>query len=151
MANKVDKGVFTYPGRMDVVHAWAYLPDMARAMVGLAEKRDTLPRFSSFGFEGYSLTGHEMKAAVERTVGRSLKTATFPWWILRLIGPFNALIYEVIEMRYLWDTPHRLDWEAMAAVLPDFVPTPLEEAFADLLDEAGSADARAAVGVAQSA
>ena len=120
MAHKVAKGMFTYPGRRDAVHAWAYLPDMARAMVGLAAKRATLPAFSSFGFEGYSLTGAQLHRAVEQAVGRPLKSASFPWPLLRVIGLFSPLIREVIEMRYLWETPHRLNGSALARVLPDF-------------------------------
>lgn len=135
MTNKIHKGVFTYPGRTDAVHAWAYLPDMARAMVGLAAKRDTLPAFSSFGFEGYSLTGDALKAAVARTVGRPLKSVSFPWWLLRVIGLFNPLVHEVNEMRYLWDRPHRLDGTALAHVLPDFVPTPLDRAMVEVLGD----------------
>lgn len=137
ITNKAHKGVFTYPGPMDAVHAWAYLPDMARAMVGLAATRATLPAFSSFGFEGYSLTGEELKSAVSRAVGRRLKSGYFPWPLLRIIGLFAPLVREVIEMRYLWNVPHRIDGSALARVLPDFTPTSLNRAMAEaLLDEA---------------
>lgn len=135
MTNKLHKGVFTYPGRMDAVHAWAYLPDMARAMVALADTRSKLPAFSSFGFEGYSVTGEELKAAVARAVGRPLKSVSFPWGLMKVIGLFSPLVREVIEMRYLWDTPHRLDGGALARVLPDFVPTPLDRAMVEVLGD----------------
>ena len=39
------------PGPARPAHAWAYLPDMARAMVGLAEL-DTLPDHVDIPFEG---------------------------------------------------------------------------------------------------
>lgn len=133
MVNKVDKGMFTYPGRMDAVHAWAYLPDMGRAMADLADKRGELPMFSSFGFEGFSLTGAELKAAVERAAGRSLKLKSMPWGILRLMGLFSPLMREVIEMRYLWNKPHRIDGAPLQAVLPDFQPTSLATAMVDAL------------------
>ncbi len=133
MTNKLHKGVFTYPGARDVVHAWAYLPDMARAMVDLAKMRNTLPAFSSFGFEGYSLTGHEMHQAVEKAVGRPLKAAAFPWGLMRVLALFSPLMREVLEMRYLWEVPHRVDGGPLAAALPDFAPTPLEEAMLQVL------------------
>jgi hypothetical protein len=151
MTNKTHKGVFTYPGRMDAVHAWAYLPDMARAMVGLAAKRATFPAFASFGFEGYSLTGAELKAAVEQEVGHPLKTAAFPWFIMRALGVFSPLVREVIEMRYLWDTPHCVDGEALAAVLPDFTPTPLATAMAEVLGKDESAPMEQMAGAMRSA
>lgn len=133
MVNRIDKGVFTYPGRMDAVHAWAYLPDMGRAMADLADKRGELPMFSSFGFEGFSLTGAELKAAVERAAGRSLKLKSMPWMILRLMGLFSPLMREVIEMRYLWNKPHRIDGAPLRAILPEFQPTSLSTAMVDAL------------------
>lgn len=133
ISKNAHQGKFTYPGRMDAVHAWAYLPDMARAMVGLAEKRHNFAPFSSFGFEGFSVTGSELQAAVAHAVGRPIKQGWFPWPILRVIGLFNPLIREVLEMRYLWDTPHRIDGSALRKALPDFVPTPLDVAMADLM------------------
>lgn len=131
IAKNAYRGKFTYPGRMDAVHAWAYLPDMARAMEMLAAKRDTLPPYASFGFEGYSLTGEELKAAVSLVVGRPLKTSYIPWFVIRLMGVFNPVMRELMEMRYLWDTPHRLDPAPLRAILPDFVPTPLAVAMQD--------------------
>jgi nucleoside-diphosphate-sugar epimerase len=133
IANKAHKGRFTYPGPMDRVHAWAYLPDMARAMVDLARVRADFPTFTALGFEGYSLTGAELKAAVALAAGRPQKTGSIPWWIIRMVGVFNPLMYELVEMRYLWTTPHRVDGDAMRAVLPDFKPTPLSDAMMDVV------------------
>lgn len=134
LANKSHKGVFTYPGRMDAVHAWAYLPDMGRAMAMLADKRAELPPFSAFGFEGYSITGAELMAAVGKAIGKPQRAKKFPWPILKLMARFNPLMHEVLEMRYLWDTPHRLDGSALRSLLPDFVPTPLDVALRDILE-----------------
>ena len=128
MVNKLDKGVLTYPGDMDAIHAWAFLPDMARAMVGLAEQRDSLGHFEEFGFEGYALTGHDLKALVEKSIGRTVKAKSMPWGIMRLIAPFKPLIGEVLEMKYLWTTPHRIDGLKLRKALPDFQPTPVEQA-----------------------
>ena len=55
---------------------------------------------------------------------------------MRVIGLFSPLVREVIEMRYLWDTPHRIDGSALAAALPDFTPTPLSLAMAEVLGSA---------------
>ena len=41
----------TYPGPLDVVHEWAYVPDLAAAMVRLAVKRERLGAFETFGFQ----------------------------------------------------------------------------------------------------
>jgi len=128
ITNKINKGVITYPGPTDQTHAWAYLPDMARAAVQLCEIRETLPRFADIPFAGFALTGDELIAAVEDITDRKLKVKTVPWGIMSAIGIFSPLIREVVAMRYLWNKPHRLDGSALAHLLPNFKPTPLKAA-----------------------
>lgn len=133
IAAKVGQGKATYPGPLDRVHAWAYLPDMARAMVGLAEARTSLSMFEEFGFEGLNLTGRELITAMEETSGRSLKVRSMPWGTLRFLGEIAPKIREVVEMKYLWDVPHAIDGSKFARALPEFEATPLSSIFADAL------------------
>lgn len=133
ITNKVDKGIITYPGPTDQIHAWAYLPDMARAAVQLCEIRDTLPRFADIPFAGFALTGNELINAVEDATDKKLKIKTVPWGIMSAIGVFSPLIREVVAMRYLWNKPHRLDGAEFNTLLPDFEPTPLKAAMQQAL------------------
>jgi nucleoside-diphosphate-sugar epimerase len=126
IANKVAKGSIMYPGPTDVPHAWAYLPDMAEAMVGLANTRKTLPKFDTFGFPGYTLTGDALIKGVERVAGRTLKRRGMPWPILRMVGLLSPLMREVYEMRYLWQTPHGIDGSKLQQTLPEWQATPLD-------------------------
>lgn len=116
------KGRIAYPGPLDIPHAWAYLPDYCRAFVELAEKREELPRFTSVNFEGYTLSGRDMA----RSLG--VRAERFNWLPLRLVAPFWPLARRILEMRYLWHKPHRMDGQALRDMLPDFVPTPAAEA-----------------------
>ena len=125
---KLSKGAFTYMGRWDAPHAWAYLPDVTRAAVMLAEKRDALDRFEVITFPGYTLTGEEMALAMERVLGRTLKRVSFNWTIFHLLRPFWRMMRHIFEMRYLWNKPHRLDGARLQNCLPGFVPTPLDDA-----------------------
>lgn len=127
------KGRIDYPGDPDVPHAWAYLPDAARAAVMLAERRGSLARFEDVPFEGLTLSGRQMADAVGTAIGKPLRVATFPWWQLHLLRPFMPAINGLFEMRYLWSLPHRLDGTKLADLLPDFRPTPPEAAFRDAL------------------
>ena len=133
IAANAGQGRVTYPGPLDRVHAWAYLPDMARAMVGLAEKRAQIGPFAGFGFEGFNLTGLELVAAMERVAGRKLKVGSMPWGAMRVAGLFAPDIREVMEMRYLWTVPHAIDGRKLQALLPDYRPTPLLAALADAM------------------
>lgn len=131
IAHKIANGRVVYPGPLDRVHAWAYLPDMARAMVGLAEKRADFAAFEQFGFPGYALTGRQLVALLEQVSGLNQKVRKFPWLMIRLLGLINPLMREVAEMAYLWRVPHRIDGAKLATALPDFSPTPVERALAD--------------------
>ena len=133
ITNKVVKGVITYPGPTDQIHAWAYLPDMARAAVQLCEIRENLPRFADVPFAGFALTGDELITAVEAATDKTLKVKTVPWGIMSAIGIFSPVIREVVAMRYLWNKPHQLDGCALNTLLPDFKPTPLNVAMQQVL------------------
>jgi nucleoside-diphosphate-sugar epimerase len=125
---KIGKGIFTYPGNPDVNHAWAWLPDLARAAVDLAEMRDDLPVFADVPFAGYTLTGRELCAAVEKTYGQPLRLKKMNWLPIQIARPFWPLAKHLLEMRYQWSKPHRIDGATFDALLPDFEQTPLVQA-----------------------
>lgn len=128
MTPKLAKGRFTYPGATDVDHAWAFLPDLARAAVGLAEKRATLDRFTDVPFAGYTLSAEKLVAALSTARGHPLRLSRMAWAPLHLMRPVMPVAKHLFEMRYLWNLPHRLDNRTFAGLLPDFQPTPLDEA-----------------------
>ncbi|QLQ20334.1 MAG: hypothetical protein HZT43_19655 [Exiguobacterium profundum] len=53
-------------------------------------------------------------------MGQDIRIGQFPWWSLRLAAPFWELGRELLEMRYLYATPHRLDPAPLARLLPGF-------------------------------
>ncbi|MFC3071344.1 NAD-dependent epimerase/dehydratase family protein [Phenylobacterium soli] len=138
----------TYPGDLSVRHAWAYLPDLAATAVRLLEKEDELSAVAGFQFAGHALTGHELRAAFERAVGRKLPVMPFPWFALAAVGPFNETFRELYEMRYLWRETVTMDEARLKAVLGTVPHTPIDEAVTTTLTELGcvapTATARAA-------
>lgn len=132
---KLQKGVFTWPGPMDVPHAFAYLPDLARSFVRLAAARRKLPAFDRFHFSGHTLCGAEVMAATESAVQRPLQRRGVPWTLLRAQGLFVPILREVAAMSYLWNTPHSLDGrklEALVGALPATSPmAAIRQALAD--------------------
>lgn len=119
-------GKITALGRPASRRAYAYIPDLASAAVALAEKRAELPAFAAVSFPGLAFSLNELKQALETVTGRTLRIARFPWLLLRLAGPFWELGRELLEMRYLYDTPHELDGAGFRSLLPDFRLTPLD-------------------------
>ena len=122
-----------YPGPLDRLHAWAYLPDMASAMAVLAEKRAGLDRFEEFCFAGYALTGRMLVDAMAQSTGCKLKVKGFSRTMVRLLGLAWPQMREVAEMSYLCRRPHAIDSAELAALLPKFRETPYEAAIAEAL------------------
>ncbi|MCB1406640.1 MAG: NAD-dependent epimerase/dehydratase family protein [Rhodobacteraceae bacterium] len=129
------KGVITTMGDPDVERAHAWLPDMARAAVMLAQKRADLPAFSDIPFPGLTFSTAQLARGLERLTGRNLTVKPFPWWLFGVAAPVWELAREMKEMRYLFNTPHRLSPEALAQILPDFQPAPFERVLAEILDQ----------------
>ncbi|MBL8309621.1 MAG: NmrA family NAD(P)-binding protein [Burkholderiales bacterium] len=137
IASAVGKGKVTYPGRLDVAHAWAYLPDLARVFERVAARRATLPPFTRLHFPGYTLTGEALCAALEQVAGRTLQRRSMPWPLLRALSPMVPILREICEIRYLWNVPHALDGQALEAVIGEISSTPLHDALATALHELG--------------
>ncbi len=125
MIKALRRGRFVYPGDPDIPHAWAYLPDLARAAVALAEMRYDLPRYSDIPYAGYTATGNELAQALSRVTGQDIALRRMAWWPLQLARPFWRLAPHLLEMRYLWNTPHRLDGSFFDTLLPGFAQTDL--------------------------
>ena len=128
ISSSASKGFIRYPGDPDAPHAWAFLPDAARAAVALAEIWDTLTGFNDVPFEGYTLSGRDLARAIARITGREIAVKPFQWGMLRLMKPFMPMLAGLFEMRYLWSLPQRLDGSRLAELVPDFVPTPVDDA-----------------------
>ncbi|UTH72912.1 NAD-dependent epimerase/dehydratase family protein [Chromobacterium sp. IIBBL 290-4] len=120
------------PAAAGVGHQWAYLPDVARNIVDLLARRESLEPFASFHLGGHwDEDGTQMAQAIQRVLrrhGGDAKLAAFPWWLIRLIAPFNATLREMLEMRYLWRQPVRMDNGKLLGVLGRERLTPLDEA-----------------------
>lgn len=145
IAKGLRSGRLAYPGTRTLAHAWAWLPDMARALVGLCEL-DGLPDHVDIPFEGFTLTGEQLMEALEdvaRGAGlggaRPFKRGGAPWFVFRAMALVMPLWREILEMRYLWETPHGLDGRALARWLPAFRATPLPVALRASLAELGMA------------
>lgn len=119
------------PGLAGAGHQWAYLPDVAATMVALLARRTSLAPFARFHFEGYwDEDGEGMARAIRQVAakhGIQARITRFPWWLVRLMAPFHTTMRELLEMRYLWREPLRLDNARLLAVLGAEPRTPLLE------------------------
>jgi nucleoside-diphosphate-sugar epimerase len=119
----------TYPGRRDLRHAWAYLPDVGETVARLLEREADLAVFERFHFAGHWIDGNTMADAIGHAVGNpQLPVRSFPWWLVTLASPFVKLFRELREMHYLWQQPLQLDNRKLVSLLGTEPRTSLDKA-----------------------
>ncbi len=127
---RIKSNILQYNGDLSNRHSWAYLPDVGRAFVRLAEKRSDFGSFENFHFAGYFVTGHEMIGAIQKVLPKRARVKQIPLNLMRFIGIFVPILRAVMEMNYLWEEPHRLEDPRLEAILGEGFATPFEEAVA---------------------
>jgi nucleoside-diphosphate-sugar epimerase len=145
ITKSLQRGKLVYPGPLDVPHAWAYLPDLARAFVAAASHAGELPPFADLPFAGHTLTGAPLLDAIERAAralgvvpaGGAFRRSGMPWPLLKLGGLVVPMLREIAEMSYLWRVPHALDGSALQAAVGPLSTTPIDEAMRDALRALG--------------
>jgi nucleoside-diphosphate-sugar epimerase len=142
----IRRGVLTVAGDPGAMQSYCYVPDWARAAVLLAEKRTALAKFEDVPFAGHSFTAEQLRDFASQHLGRPIRFEKFPWWALSLTAPFWELAREMLEMRYLWSTPHTLSGTKLQRLAPEFEATPLEQVMrAGLPDDLGASVRRVTV------
>lgn len=141
----IQKGKFTYPGARDVATAWAYLPDLARTFVAVAAKRAQLRPFEVLHFKGHSISGQRWLDVLDPLARNQgwvepqghVRFKRLPWPLLRIAGLVVPTFAALVEMRYLWDTPHALANDRLTALIGAEPHTPLLLAAQTALSDLG--------------
>jgi nucleoside-diphosphate-sugar epimerase len=142
----------TYPGPKQVGHAWAYLPDLAETAVRLIEREAELAPFDVFHFGGHWFDpGVTVAETIRRVVDNPhLPIKRLPWWAVYAAAPFVTTFREMIEMRYLWRLPIRLDNAKLVKFLGAEPHTSADEAIRNTLIGLGCLDSSAGTGQVRS-
>jgi nucleoside-diphosphate-sugar epimerase len=109
-------------GSPDVLHDYAYVPDIARAATTLLGAPD-----SAFGQAWHAPcapTRDILKIAAE-ALGVRLRISAMPAWMLGASAMFSPFLRELTEMRFQWDRPYHVDASRFAAAFWSD-PTPFE-------------------------
>ena len=129
----------TYPGKNGVGHDWAYLPDAGEAFAQLMDREAELEDFARFHFRGFwDKDGTELIAAIRRAAGKpSLPVKPLPWFVFKLVSPFNETMRELYATRPLWNTAIELDNTRLVRFLGKEPHTDLDAAVAATLRALG--------------
>lgn len=151
LVKDVRKGRITYLGAADIPSAWAYLPDLARTFVAVAERLGELPKFKKLHFAGHSLTGQDWlnvltplaNAQPWAKAAEPLKVKQLPWFVIRCGALFVPPWAAMVSLRYLWQAGHALDNNELVRLIGAEPHTPLHEAATAALRELGHLDSPA--------
>ncbi|HEV3429976.1 MAG TPA: NAD-dependent epimerase/dehydratase family protein [Paraburkholderia sp.] len=120
------------PGTPGAGHSWGYVPDVARTMLELIERRATLAPFARFHMAGHwDADGTQIAAAICRVAARhglTVRRGGFPWPLIYVAALFATTPREMLEMRYLWRETLELDNARLVATLGREPHTPLDAA-----------------------
>ena len=143
-------GKLLYPGPLGVPHAWAYLPDLARAFVAVAERSrpGNALAFETLHFAGHTMTGTELLDTVQAAAAdlgivppvvekRGWRHGAMPWGIIRVMGVVMPMMKAIAEMSYLWRVPHALDGTRLTARIGPLPPTLPRQAMCQSLAKLG--------------
>lgn len=108
----------------DTPHDFAYVPDIARAVIQLLDAPD-----SDFGQAWHmpsapTQTPRAIISLGAAAIGASPRISVLPLALQPLVGLFMPMLREMAEMRFQWDRPYTVDATRFCRRF-DFVPTPL--------------------------
>lgn len=89
-------------------HEFVYVPDTGPVLVRLLECDGAFGRRWNLAGPG-SISGADFIGLVAAELGRKARIRTVTPWMLRLLGLFQPLMRELVEMEYLGRTPVLLD------------------------------------------
>jgi nucleoside-diphosphate-sugar epimerase len=103
-------------GPIDTPHEWVYVPDLAPVIADLFERPDAFGTAYNVAGAGI-LTVREFATKLFAAAGKPLRFRVAGPVLLNVMGMFNPVMRELVEMRYLSETPVLLDDTKLQRVL----------------------------------
>ncbi len=113
-------------GPLDVPHEFVYVPDLADTLLKLSKKEEAYGKRWNLAGVGL-ITFREFAEKVFAFQGRKPKLRSAGKFMLRLIGLFNPLMREFVEMHYLMTEPLYVDDSRLRSILPDLKKTSYDD------------------------
>ncbi|WP_263367130.1 NAD-dependent epimerase/dehydratase family protein [Edaphobacter bradus] len=113
-------------GPIDTPHEFVYVPDVGPVVLALAEKPEAYGRWWNLAGPG-ATTQRKMAEMAFAVTGRKPKLRVAGVMTLRLVGLFNPLMREMVEMQYLQTAPVLMDDSALTKLLGGIRKTSYEE------------------------
>ncbi|QJD78894.1 NAD(P)H-binding protein [Spirosoma rhododendri] len=126
----------------DIPHQFVYTPDAGEVTARLMEQHwhdrltsaNEVPAYRVWNYGGTTHTSmRDWFGQMMQQTGKVSSVRVYPRWLFSVLGLFNPVMREVKEMLYLYENTIRLDDRDTLAALPDFRPTPMNQALRDTL------------------
>jgi len=120
-------------GDPDQPHTYTYIPDIGEGLAVLGEHPDAPGEIWHLPNDPDTKTTRQLVEIIFRDAGRpETKLKTVPTVVLKIMGLFNPMMRELLEMQYLYAEPFVVDSTKIATRL-GVRATPLEQALRDTL------------------
>jgi nucleoside-diphosphate-sugar epimerase len=103
-------------GPIDVPHEFVYVPDVGPVVLDLLEKPEAYGKWWNLAGVG-TITQRQIAEKAFVLAGRKPKIRVAGLFMLRLIGLFNPIMKEFVEMNYLLSTPVLMDDSALVRLI----------------------------------
>lgn len=120
-------------GSADKKHSFTYVPDAAKATALLGNSEDVWNEIWHLPTAASPLTGHKWVQAVAGELGVKPSYRTISGWMVRLIGLFNPIMKETVEMMYQYEQDYIFDSSKFEKHFK-FKPTPYREGIKQIVD-----------------
>ena len=122
----VQGGTADMVGPLDVPHEFVFVPDVGPVVARLVDTPAAAGRVLHLAGAGVT-SQQAMVEEMERATGRTIKRRVVGKTILRLLGLFNPMMREMVEMHYLLTDPVLMDDRALQALIGPVHKTPYAE------------------------
>jgi len=116
-------------GNPDLPHTYSYVPDVGRGLVILGTDDRALGKVWHIPAP-QTVTTREFVEKVFAETGHPPRVSIAPRFALRVMGVFNPVMRELIEMLYEFDAPFVMDHSRFVETFGD-IATPLDQAIAE--------------------
>jgi nucleoside-diphosphate-sugar epimerase len=120
---------------IDRPHQFVYVPDVGATVLDLLRHPEAHGRWWHLAGDG-TASIQQIVAMVGEMAGKPVKTRVFGTTMLRLVGLFQPVMRELVEMNYLLTDPFIMDDSALQTLLGGLKKTPLREGLRQSMEAA---------------
>jgi nucleoside-diphosphate-sugar epimerase len=118
-----------------VQRTYIFTPDAAKATALLGNTESAYNQTWHLPCTAEFINGKQFIQLTENAVGKSLSYTVLKKWMLQLVGLFNPLVKEVIELLYQYEQDYIFDCSKFKNAFPNFITTTYQQGIQQIIKE----------------